>query len=127
VESSHNVRVGVRGRAAQQSDHRHPRLLRSRTNWPRDRRAAKEADELAPSQTIGPHCHHRFEDRIHLTRNGKSRSVGFGVYVYRVRHAERDAGQASCRARRDVSQAGSTGCGMRNVMRARRAAERGGT
>jgi len=42
----------VKGLAAEKSDDRHRRLLRARSKRPRDRRAAEQCDELAPSHVL---------------------------------------------------------------------------
>jgi len=47
AERGHHVRVRLGRRAAQESDHRHRRLLRTRSKRPRSRCTAKKRDELA--------------------------------------------------------------------------------
>ncbi len=49
VERAHTTRPQVRRFAAEQPNHRHRELLRTRSKRPRSRRTAKKRDELAPS------------------------------------------------------------------------------
>jgi hypothetical protein len=48
AERGHHVRVRLGRRAAQESDHRHRRLLRAHGERPADRCAAEKCDEFAP-------------------------------------------------------------------------------
>src|SRR5262249_41858648 len=52
TEGGHKERVSSGRSAAEESDHRHRRLLRPRREWPCCRRAAEQRDELAPFHSI---------------------------------------------------------------------------
>src|SRR5215813_7276092 len=52
TEGGHKERVSSGRSAAEESDHRHRRLLRARRERPHDRRAAEQRDELAALHSI---------------------------------------------------------------------------
>ena len=52
AERGHEVRPFGGGLAAEQTDHRHRRLLRMRGERPADRRTAEERDEFAASHSL---------------------------------------------------------------------------